>query len=342
MEGVADSAASLLKLFSGAWSDRLGRRRGFVLVGYALAAAARPVMGVVTAPWQLFVARSADRIGKGLRTSPRDAMIADSTQEGLRGRAFGFHRAMDHIGAAIGPIVATAFLWSWPDRLRTLFVLTLLPGLAVVLLLAVGLKEAAASEPARERVRLTLEPFHSSFRRLLVALVVFTLGNATDAFLLVRAGELGVPTAQLPILWLAFHVVKSSGNLMVGPLVDRIGPRRPLLAGWLLYAAVYAGFAAADSTWHAWALFLVYGGYYALAEPAEKTLVTHLAGPEWKGLAFGWYNFAVGASALPASVIFGGLYQELGHAVAFSWGAALALVATLLATRVRGSDCLPT
>ncbi|MBI2477728.1 MAG: MFS transporter [Planctomycetia bacterium] len=335
IEGVADSVASLLKLWSGAWSDRAGRRRGFVIFGYAIAAVARPLIGVVFAPWQLFVTRTGDRIGKGIRTSPRDAMIADSTVPEMRGRAFGFHRAMDHLGAAIGPVLATAFLWLWPGELRMLFLLTLLPGLIVVGLLVLGLRETTTTEPTGTRLQLTLRPFDRKFRLYLLALVVFTLGNSSDAFLLVRASELGIPTAMLPLLWFAFHIVKSGGNLLVGGLVDRVGPRWPLFAGWFIYAGVYIAFGLATTAWHAWSLFLVYGVFYALTEPAEKTLVANLVGPERKGLAFGWYNFAIGIAALPSSLIFGGLYEGFGPLVAFGWGASLALVAAVLLLAVR-------
>jgi len=338
IEGVADSASSLLKLWFGAWSDRVAGRKGFVIFGYALAAVSRPLLGVVGAPWQLFIARTADRVGKGVRTSPRDALIADSTAADSRGRAFGFHRAMDHLGAAIGPILAAVFLWLWPDNLRLLFLLTLMPGLMVVGILVLGLREVPIMEPAGAGFQWTLRPFSRSFRLYLVALIVFTLGNSSDAFLLVRASELGVPVAALPLLWFAFHIVKSGGNLLVGPVVDRIGPRLPLIVGWFVYAAVYLAFALATAAWHAWAFFLVYAVFYALTEPAEKTLVVNLIGPQRKGLAFGWYNFAVGIAALPSGLIFGAIYERVGPLAAFGWGAGLALLAVVILTGVPSVD----
>lgn len=337
IEGVADSASSLIKLWSGAWSDRVANRRGFVIFGYALAAVSRPLIGVITAPWQLFLARTADRIGKGVRTSPRDALIADSTESEFRGRAFGFHRAMDHLGAAVGPVLAAAFLWWRPGELRLLFVLTLIPGLFVVGIMILGLKESIRSEANHHRFQMTLKPFGGNFRLFLLALFVFTLGNSSDAFLLVRAGELGVSTMMLPLLWFAFHIVKSSGNLFVGRLVDLVGPRLPLSIGWFLYAGVYVAFALATSQWHAWTLFLVYGVYYALTEPAEKTLVANLVGPDRKGLAFGWYNFAIGIAALPSSLIFGALYEQFGPVMAFGWGAGLALLSITILFWVKTS-----
>ncbi|MEI7688238.1 MAG: MFS transporter, partial [Planctomycetota bacterium] len=306
------------------------RRKGFVLFGYSFAAVIRPLIGIVIAPWQLFAIRVGDRIGKGIRTSPRDALIADSTDPSMRGRAFGFHRAMDHLGAAIGPLLATAFLWFWPDQLRTLFLLTIVPGLLVVVLLAVYLKETPSTETAKEPIRLTLKPFDRNFRLYLLALIVFTLGNSSDAFLLVRAGELGVPTILLPILWCLFHIVKSIGNWLLGRASDRFGPRPFIFLGWFVYGGVYLAFGLATTAWEAWTCFMVYALFYGLTEPAEKALVANLVGPERKGLAYGWYNFAIGIATLPASLIFGAIYQFYGPLAAFGWGAALALVAAVL------------
>ncbi len=328
IEGVADTVASLLKLWSGALSDRLSRRKGLVLWGYSLAAVIRPLIGIMTAPWQLFFARTGDRIGKGIRTAPRDALIADSIAPEYRGSAFGFHRAMDHLGAAIGPLLATAFLWIWPNQLRAMFLLTVLPGVFVVGLLMWKLQETPRTTPGTDRFQITLKPFGKNFRLFLLALIIFTLGNSSDAFLLVRAGELGVPTTFLPMLWFTFHVVKSYGNVLAGRLVDRVGPRIPLVTGWLLYAVVYIAFAYATASWQVWGLFVVYGVFYSLTEPAEKTWVANLVGPDQRGLAFGWFNFAIGISALPSSLIFGAIYEWYGPLAAFGWGAGLALLAT--------------
>jgi predicted MFS family arabinose efflux permease len=213
--------------------------------------------------------------------------------------------------------------------LRPLFLLAIVPGLLVVALLALGLREPAASPP-RVPLRLSLEPFGRDFRLLLLALVVFTLGNASDAFLLVRAGELGVPTPQLPILWCLFHVAKSVGNLLAGRAVDRLGPRPMILVGWGVYALIYLAFGVATSAWHVWALFLGYSLFYALTEPAEKAMIAELVGGGRKGLAFGWYNFSVGVAAFPASLIFGALYQSYGAPTAFGWGATLAAIGGLM------------
>ncbi len=335
IEGAADSAASLVKLWSGGRSDQAGRRKGFVLFGYVVAAIIRPLIGIITAPWQLLIIRVSDRIGKGVRTSPRNALIADSTDPSIRGWAFGFHRAMDHVGAAVGPLLAFAFLWLWPGELRLLFLITVVPGIAVVALLIAGLRETPSSSVSPQRLRLTLAPFDRNFRVYLLALVVFTLGNSSDAFLLVCAGQLGVPTKMLPLLWCAFHVVKSGGNLVLGRVTDRLGPRPLIFIGWFVYGVVYVLFGIATTAWEAWLFFLCYALFYGLTEPAEKTLVGQLAGSERKGLAYGWYNFAIGIATLPSSLIFGAIYQAYGALAAFAWGAGLALVAAILLAGVK-------
>ncbi|MFO0902463.1 MAG: MFS transporter [Pirellulales bacterium] len=342
IEGLAETVASLLKLYAGAWSDRTGRRKTFILWGYALAAVARPITGWVGAPWQLLATRVMDRIGKGVRTAPRDALLADSTPSDSRGRAFGFHRAMDHLGAALGPLLATAFLLVWPGAVRPLFLLTIIPGIAVVVILVWGVREPSierGEEPpaASRKSALRPAPFSADFRRLLFAIGLFTLGNSSDAFLLVRAGELGTPTWLLPLLWCLFHVVKSVGNAWAGRAVDRTGPRPLLLAGWMLYAALYLAFALATTTWQIWAIFLAYGTVYALVEPSEKKLVAELAGAERRGLAFGWFHGIVGAAAFPSSVAFGWLYEQYGATIAFGSGSLLALLAVgvLIAPRAK-------
>jgi MFS family permease len=335
IEGCADSTASILKLFSGGWSDRAGRRKGFVVFGYALPALVRPLLRWAVAPWHVLAIRIGDRVGKGLRTAPRDALIADSTHPVMRGRAFGLHRAMDHLGAALGPLAAAAYLWMWPGQLRILFFLALVPGLLVVLLTAVGLKEEAPQEHAGKPLDFSLRHYSRDFRLFLVALLVFTLGNSSDLFLLERARELNVPEPLLPILWFVFHIAKSAGNIMGGHTVDRIGAKPLLTVGWLWYAAIYMGFALASTAWHIWGLFVLYALYYALTEPSEKTLVVQLAGRARTGLAYGWYNLLMGIAALPASYVFGLLYRRAGPLTAFSFGAGLAAAAVVVLLPVK-------
>lgn len=331
MEGLADSTSSLLKLVAGGWSDRWGQRRGFVTLGYALAAWARPCAALVVAPWQMIAVRLTDRLGKGLRAAPRDALLTDATAPEDRGRAFGFHRSMDHLGAAIGPILATAFLWFFPEQLRWLFFMTLLPGVAVTALVWWGLpnqpRDGTAEEP---RFDLRWAPLGGDLRRLLVALTIFALGNSSDGFLLLRAGELGVPLVWLPLLWFAFHVLKSAGNFLSGHWVHSLGARGMIFAGWTVYAITYLGFGWARSGFQVAALFALYALFYALTEPAEKTLVAQLAPESQRGLAFGWFHFVTGLAALPASMLLGFLLERFGAEVAFGSGAALAGAAALV------------
>jgi MFS family permease len=338
IEGIADSVACFVKLWSGDQSDQSGRRKGFIVLGYCVPAVVRPLIGLIVAPWQLFAIRTLDRIGKGIRSSPRDALIADSTPAAIRGRAFGFQRAMDNFGAAIGPLLAAAFLWLWPSELRTLFLIAFVPGVLVVILLVFGLKERLEpNSPPEPSSPLNAKPFDRDFKLYLLSLVIFTLGNCSDAFLLVRAGELGVTPMLLPLLWCACHIAKSGSNLLLGRVVDFIGPRTALLIGWFFFAVVYLGFGMATRTQEMWVYFILYGVVYGLIEPAERTLVSAIVGTERKGLAYGWFNFAIGIATLPASLIFGALYQFYGSIASFTWGAGLALLAAMLLTMVSAS-----
>ncbi len=329
IEGAADTVSGLIRIWSGVWSDRLSRRKQLVLWGYAAAVVARPLTGLATAAWHLVPIRIVDRTGKGFRSAPRDAMIVDATPAGARGAAFGFQRAMDHLGAAVGPLLAVGFLLLWPGQVRTLFVATIVPG-AVVLVLLATLREPSRATVAQPGPRIPAPPIGRPLRRYLVALLVFTFGNASDAFLLVRARELGIATAALPLLWSMFHVVKSAGSGYAGRLADRIDPRHLIHAGWALYAAVYAGFALSAAAWHIWGLFALYGVFHALTEPAERAMVARLADLRGIGRAYGWYNGALVAGALPASLLFGWLYGHFGAPAAFGAAAAFAIAGTVL------------
>ena len=321
IEGFAESASSLLRLPAGWWSDRTQRRKPLVVMGYTLAALARPLIGIAQSAGQVLAIRVTDRFGKGIRTAPRDALIADSVSADQRGYAYGVHRGSDNLGAVFGPLIAWAALtYQWAD-IRTLFLWTAVPGFLSVLLLIVFVRERAAASDV---------PLGAAFWRLLAVIFLFTLGLSTDAFLLLRASQLGVPSALIPILWAALHVVKSSSSVVSGGLSDRIGRRPLILGGWGVYALVYAGFAVATTAWHAWALFMVYGLYFGMAEGTEKALVADLAPASRRGAAFGWFNAAVGIAALPASVIFGLVWDQWGAETAFVMGAGIAVVSTLL------------
>lgn len=330
IEGIAESTASLLKLASGWFSDRVGKRKPLVVGGYTIASLARPLVAVAAAPWQVLAIRFTDRVGKGIRTAPRDALLADSVDSASRGRAFGFHRAADHAGSVIGPLVASAILWFAPGRYRLVFALAAIPALLSVLVLIAKVHE---ERPAAALPKYRFQGFRGlprTFLYFLGVVVLFTLGNATDAFLLLRAQQLGVHIALIPLLWATLHASKSAWSIVGGSLADRFGPRSAIAAGWLLYAAVYAAFAFATASWHVWALFLVYGLFYGLTEAPEKTLVAAVAPVTQRGAAFGAYHFAIGVAALPASVIFGILWQGFGARVALLTGSAIAMTATIL------------
>ena len=334
IEGIAEATSSLLKLYSGYLSDRVKQRKGWIVAGYALSNVIRPLIALAGSWLQVLALRFTDRVGKGLRTSPRDALIADSTPPGSRGTAYGFHRAMDHAGAIVGPLVATALLLALKDDIPTVFLLSFIPGTLAVVLLVAGLREReAAPAPAAAgsfSARTAWAGMPGGFRKYLLVLLLFTLGNSTDAFLLVRAQGLGVPVALLPAIWVALHAVKMAVSVPGGMLSDRQGRKAVIVAGWAVYAAVYAGFAVATAQWHAWALFAVYGVYFGLTEGVEKALVADLAPTHLRGSAFGLYHLTVGIGAFPASLLFGLLWQQLGPAAAFGFGAVLALLAGLL------------
>ncbi len=328
IEGVAESTASLLKLISGILSDRLPRRKGLVLAGYTVSALARPLIAVAATPMAVLSIRFADRVGKGIRTSPRDALIADSVDAGVRGKAFGFHRSMDHAGAIVGPLVATACLAWFALDLRTVFWLAAIPGILAVLLIILKVRETGRRHLENGRFLFTIPK--GRLRTYLLILFLFTLGNSSDAFLLLRAGQLGVTPAFIPLLWTFFHLIKMLATMPFGALSDRVGRRGVIVAGWSVYALAYGGFALATTELHIWLLFAFYGLFYGLTEGVEKALLSDIATPAERGAAFGWYNCAIGIGALPASVIFGLLWQRLGPHVAFGCGALVACLAGLL------------
>ena len=332
VEGIAESVASLARVVAGRVSDRLPRRKPLIVAGYALSSAARPLVAAAAMPWHVLAVRAADRLGKGVRSAPRDALLAEATDAADRGRAYGFHRAMDHAGAVIGPLVATLLLHLGAD-LRLVFALAAIPGLASVLVLAFGVREpprapaAAGGGPSAAGGRAPMPP---ALRRYLAVVALFTLANSSDAFLLLRAQEVGVPLALVPMLWAALHVVKSSASTAGGALGDRMGRRGAVAAGWILFALAYAGLAVAREPWQAWALFGVYGLFSALSEGPERALVADLADADGRGTAFGAFHAVTGIMLLPASLLAGALWQAFGAAAALLTGAALALAAAVL------------
>jgi MFS family permease len=332
VEGAADAANSVLKIVAGRMADRTGAKRRYILAGYSISSAARPLIALTTAWWQVFTIRVLDRVGKGVRGAPRDAMLATFATPGTRGRVYGFHQAMDNFGAVVGPALATLFLVFYPGHYRALFAWTIVPGAIAVGLIFLLPSTARDLKPVRadSGARPALEPLPRRFWLFIGVLAIFMLGNSTDAFLLLRLTDAAGSPMYVPLMWAGLNLVKTGVSVVGGDWSDRIGRRAVIAAGWLVYAAVYAGFAFSGSLTTLLVWFMVYGVYFGFAEGTEKALVADLAPATARGTAFGIYNATVGFGALAASLVFGELWTRYGASTAFGVGAALALVATVL------------
>jgi MFS family permease len=332
VEGAADTVSSLLKLASGVIADVVPRRKPLVLFGYGLASAVRPFVALATAPWHVLAVRVIDRVGKGVRSSPRDALIADAAGD-RAGRAFGFHQAMDNAGAVVGPLLATALI-ALHLSIRSVFWVAVIPGAmatALVALVREGGRRRASSS-GQKAIGRNAAPLLANRRLLLYLsiLTLFSLGNSSDAFLLLRARSLGLSTAQIPILWSTLNLSKVVWAYVGGDLADRFPRARLIAGGWIAYALVYGGLGAATAAWHVWSLFIVYGVFYGLTEPVEKALLKDLVSEDQRGRAYGAYHFVVGITALPAGLLAGALWRGFGPGVALGAGAVLAGIASIL------------
>jgi MFS family permease len=339
IEGLAESISSLLKLFAGYLSDRLAKRKLLVVAGYSVASLARPLLAFAQTWTQVLAIRLTDRIGKGIRTAPRDAMIADTVRFEQRGLAFGFHRAMDHAGAVVGPIIGYLLVIIFVANAKSpttgefskIFLAASVPALLAVLVAIFFMRESPVREQrGAEIAKLSLRGFDSNFKRFLLVLALFTLSNSSDSFLILRAMDSGVSVALVPLLWAAHHGMKVMSSLFGGDLSDRLGRKRLIVSGWILYAAVYAGFGFATHQASLWVLFLVYGIYFGLAEGAEKALVADLVRPEQRGTAYGLYNLAFGVTVFPASLLMGMIWDWKGPTVAFLVSAVMGATAAML------------
>jgi MFS family permease len=343
IEGVAEGANSVLKIVSGWLSDRTGQPKRLVLAGYGLSSLVRPLIALVTAWPQVLALRFTDRLGKGIRTSPRDSMLARFAPDKTRGRVYGFHRAMDHAGAVAGPLVATAYLYFHPDAYRSLFTWTLVPGIMVILLILKLPSQVSASSassrltPPASRLAPPASPLAPPasrlpprFYRAMAVITLFALGNASDAFILLHLTDLGIAAVWIPLLWSALHVVKMTSSVLGGALSDRFGRRAMIGLGYLWYAAIYGALAWLSAVPAVIAAFLAYGVYFGLTEGVEKAWVADMAPADARGIAFGIYNAALGAGGLAASLIFGAIWTRVSPAAAFVTGACLALAASVL------------
>ena len=365
MEGIAETTASLLKIFSGRLSDVLGKRKALVVVGYGLSSVSRPLIALAGAVWHVIALKFADRVGKGLRTSPRDALIGDSVGPSVRGLAFSFHRTMDHVGAVLGPLVAVGVLYAllgevlWKgatDRpsseqmraLSWLFAIAVVPGvLAMAAVLRVreiappGRPEPASPTAAEGPAPSVWRELPRKFYLFVSIVTLFALGNSSDMFIVfLGSTRFGMSVLEVVILWVALHVSKIAFSIPGGIVSDKMGRRPVLVAGWIVYALVYLGLGFADQAWHLWTLIVVYGLYYGLSEGVEKALVTDFIPSRHRSTAFGIYHGAVGVAALPASLIFGAVWSAAGAWASFALGAAMAGVAAVLLAVLlaRGGD----
>ena len=329
IEGIAESTAALVKAASGFFSDRLGRNKPFMVIGYAITAIVTPIYAAVTSPLQVLFLRFVERFGKGVRTAPRDSLVAGSATRGDMGRSFGLHKAMDNSGAIVGPLLAFAFLKVFPEDYRSVFLLSAIPAVIGVITILALIKEASKPRESLYR-RFRFRDFPRRFWLLLGIIFLFTLGNSTDALLIVKANEVGVKVAYIPLVYLVFNVVSVALSIPIGKRSDRVGRERVLMFGYLVYAAVYFGFGFTQDVGAIFVLFATYGLYSACTDSVQKAFVSDLLDQNKQGTGLGIYNAMLGLTLLPASVIAGVLYDQVDSSVPFYFGAVTATLSAVL------------
>ena len=331
IEGIAESTASLLKVFSGWLSDKLGHRKWLMALGYGISTLSRPLMATAPNWGQVLASRFLDRFGKGVRNAPRDALIAESCEEQRLGRSFGFHRGMDTLGAVVGPAVAFGLLAYFNGQYRLVFWLSMIPGALAVLIIVFFIRETRACSAAEADIpKLGWKSFSGSYKFFVVVAALFALGNSSDVFLILRAQNLGIPVAVIPLVYLTFNVIYGLGALPAGILSDRIGPKPIILLSFIFFGFIYLGFAQADRPAHIWGLFIAYGLFMAMTEGVQKAFLATIIPPEFKATGFGLYNTLVGLAVLPASLVGGLLWDRVGPPATFLYGTATAWLSALL------------
>ena len=331
IEGIAESTASLLKVFSGWFSDRIGNRKWLMAVGYGISTLSRPIVALATGWQHVMGSRFMDRFGKGVRTAPRDAIIAESSEKTHLGRAFGFHRSMDTMGAVVGPAIAFFLLGIFSNNYRIVFYLSMIPGVIAVLLIIFFITEKKkASLPNSERPKLTLKHFDWRFKFFVAIATIFAIGNSSDVFLILRAQQIGIPTVMIPIVYLLFNLIYSLSAIPAGIAADRFGKKRVILLGFVLFAILYYGFAVAEEARAVWILFGFYGVFMGLTEGIHKAFLATIIPSDFKATAFGVYNTAVGLAMLPASLIGGWLWDHVSPSATFYYGAITAVLSVML------------
>ncbi len=331
IEGIAESTASIVKVFSGWVSDRIGNRKWLMAAGYGIATLSRPIMATAGGWPQVMTARFVDRTGKGLRGAPRDALIADSTEPRYLGRAFGLQKAMDTFGAVVGPLTAYLLLKVLPNDYRLIFWLSIIPGTIAVLLIVLFIRDRKTSPPeGAKRPVFTLSAFDWRYKTFMLIMTIFAIGNSSDVFLILRAGQTGVPAGMIPLIYLCFNLVYSLSALPAGLIADRVGKKKVLLTGLVLFAVVYFGFARATSPGAVWTLFGIYGLFMGLSEGIQKAFLTTILPPDFKATGYGLYHTLSGLTMFPASLIGGLLWDRISPSATFYFGSVMAAISALL------------
>ena len=330
IEGLAEATASILKVFSGALSDRFGKNKLLMGLGYGVSTVSRPLLAMAGSWGMVLTGRMADRVGKGIRTAPRDAIIALSTSPDRLGSAFGFHRTMDTVGAMVGPALALFLLALWPSDYRTVFWFSILPGIIAVLLIVFFISADERVPISRAPFTFSLHGFDPGFLRFMVVIGLFSLGNSSNAFLILKAEQVGMSGGWISAVYLAFNAVYAVMSMPAGMVADRLGRRRIVIVGFGIFACVYAGVALATTRWHMAGLFVLYGFYMGLTDGVQRAYLATLVPDHRKATGFGLYHMVVGVAILPASVVAGALWDHIGPAAPFWFGAAMSALAMIL------------
>jgi len=330
IEGIAESTASLIKALSGYWSDKIGKNKPFMLIGYGVTALVTPLYALVRIPMQVLFYRFLERIGKGLRAAPRDSLISASVAQKEAGKNFGFHKAMDNSGAIIGPLSAFLLLYFFPLNYTNIFLIATVPAVLGVITIAVFIKEAKTVKYETSRVSLKRLP--KKFYFFLFIIFIFTLGNSADALLLVKTTETGIDKAYIPFVYMIFNMVSVLLAIPIGKLSDQIGRERLIILGFLIYAVTYFMFGKFNSISIFIGLFAMYGLYSALVDGSQKAMISDIVSKELRGTGFGIYHAVLGVTLLPASLIAGLLYDKVNSSAPFYFGSVMALMATVLMT----------
>lgn len=345
IEGVAESTASLLKVFSGWFSDRIGNRKWLMVAGYGISTLSRPIVALATGWQQVMGSRFMDRFGKGVRTAPRDAIIAESSDTAFFGRAFSFHRSLDTMGAVVGPALAFLLLGIFLNDYRKVFWLSMIPGIIAVLLIIFFIKEKktkreSIKESSRKDCKIPLNPplakggkgglFDWKFKFFVLIATLFAVGNSSDVFLILRAQQIGIPTVMIPVVYLLFNLVYSISAIPAGIAADRFGKKRVILLGFILFAILYYGFAIAGDTATIWVLFSLYGLFMGLTEGIQKAFLATIIPADFKATAFGIYSTTVGLAMFPASLFGGWLWDNVSPSATFYFGAITATLSAVL------------